>query len=134
MILSELVTKNLPIFFSNPWAVTSIYQFSVFACPECDCYCHFKQDFVNHAVIQHPASIEALWSITDGSLSDVTLPADMSHVTVRDNSMSHVTDHKSEIKLELPNDDGITKVEFEPSQVQCYYCSDMFQLSQIKGM
>ena len=39
---------------SNPWEVTSIYEFYYFCCPECDCKLQNKQDFVNHASKDHP--------------------------------------------------------------------------------
>ena len=32
----------------NPWAVSSIFDFNYFCCPECDCKSQSKQDFVDH--------------------------------------------------------------------------------------
>ena len=38
----------------NPWAVSSIFEFNYFCCPECDCKLQMKQDFINHASYNHP--------------------------------------------------------------------------------
>ena len=38
---------------SNPWVVSSIFDFNCFCCPECDDKSKSKQDFVNHASIYH---------------------------------------------------------------------------------
>ena len=38
----------------NPWDVSSIFEFNYFVCPECDCKIRIKQDFINHAVYNHP--------------------------------------------------------------------------------
>ena len=39
---------------TNPWKVSSIYDFYYFCCPECDSKSQNKQDFVNHASTIHP--------------------------------------------------------------------------------
>ena len=38
---------------NNPWAVTSIYDFNYFCCPECDHKTQDKQQFVVHAAFFH---------------------------------------------------------------------------------
>ena len=63
----------------NPWSVQSIYDFSYFCCPECDSKWQFKQDFIDHAFNTHPKSIE-IREITDGSLSDIQLPPDITDI------------------------------------------------------
>ena len=37
----------------NPWAVSSIFDFNYFCCPECECKSHSKQDFVDHISAYH---------------------------------------------------------------------------------
>ena len=37
----------------NPWAVSSIWDFNYFCCPECDCKSQSKQDFVDHVSAFH---------------------------------------------------------------------------------
>ena len=37
----------------NPWDVHSMYEFSYFCCPECDCKSQNIQDFVNHTANCH---------------------------------------------------------------------------------
>ena len=39
--------------FSNPWKVSSIYDFYYFCCPECDEKSQDKQEFINHASAYH---------------------------------------------------------------------------------
>jgi hypothetical protein len=38
---------------SNPWMVSSIFDFYYFCCPECDEKSKSKQDFVKHAYNLH---------------------------------------------------------------------------------
>ena len=38
----------------NPWNAHSIFEFSYFCCPECDSKLPVKQDFIDHASINHP--------------------------------------------------------------------------------
>ena len=37
----------------NPWDVHSMYEFSYFCCPECDCKSQNIQDFVDHTANCH---------------------------------------------------------------------------------
>ena len=60
----------------NPWAATSILDFSYFCCPECDSKSQNKQDFVDHTVNYHSWALETLRKISDGSLDDVEFPND----------------------------------------------------------
>ena len=39
---------------NNPWNAHSIFEFSYFCCPECDSKLPVKQDFIDHASINHP--------------------------------------------------------------------------------
>ena len=39
--------------YSNPWMVSSIFDFNFYCCPECDDKSKSKQDFVNHASTNH---------------------------------------------------------------------------------
>lgn len=65
---------------NNPWDVYSIFDFNYFCCPECDFKLKSdfetsaKQDFVNHAISNHPLAVNFLHQISDGSLDDLALP------------------------------------------------------------
>ena len=38
----------------NPWDITSIFDLAFFCCPECDSKSQSKQDFISHALKNHP--------------------------------------------------------------------------------
>ena len=57
----------------NPWDVRSLYELQVYDCPECVFQDWSKQIFINHAVDNHPDSIQYLNNIQDGSLDDVEI-------------------------------------------------------------
>ena len=58
----------------NPWAVTSIHDFSFYCCPTCDHRSQDKQDFVDHAIFFHTKGFETTQKmIKDDSLSDVII-------------------------------------------------------------
>ena len=59
---------------ANPWNIESIYDFLYFNCPSCIFKNHLKQAFINHAYEMHPDSIEHLFKVNDGSLSDIIFP------------------------------------------------------------
>ena len=50
--LFEMGTNGLKEDY-NPWAVSSIWDFNYFCCPECDCKSQSKQDFVDHVSAFH---------------------------------------------------------------------------------
>jgi hypothetical protein len=95
----------------SPWDVTSIYEFQVFCCPECDTIYEQKQTFVNHAYCNHPKAFKHLSAISDQSLSDIILPWSV--------------DVDIEIKMETPDeyqeDPIITvgSIGFEPYILVC---------------
>ena len=39
---------------TNPWEVSSLYEFNYFCCPECDIKSTSAQEFINHASYYHP--------------------------------------------------------------------------------
>ena len=59
---------------TSPWAVTSLNNFQFYCCPECVFQVNAKQDFIDHATIKHPESIEHFQNIKDGSFTDVNCP------------------------------------------------------------
>ena len=59
----------------NPWHVESLYEYQYFNCPSCSFKNPSKQDFVDHTFDIHPESVENFKKISDGSLSDITIPA-----------------------------------------------------------
>lgn len=48
----DLPTDCLEV--DNPWNVVSMFHFAYFCCPECEARTQSKQEFVNHASIDHP--------------------------------------------------------------------------------
>ena len=53
--MAVIKESNIPIQkSSNPWDVSSIYDFNFFCCPECDKKSQSKQDFIDHASANHP--------------------------------------------------------------------------------
>lgn len=94
---------------NNPWNAHSIFEFSYFCCPECDSKLPVKQDFIDHASINHPwvstifilnlislnvrfwsfikctylikfQALVLLQRISDGSLDDVEFPFDLQEI------------------------------------------------------
>ena len=61
---------------SSPWAANSLYDYLYFCCPECDSKSPIKQDFVRHAVLEHPACLQFFKNIQDGSIEDISLSSD----------------------------------------------------------
>ena len=62
--------------FASFWDVKSLYDYLYFCCPACESKCHIKQDFVDHALSEHPASKAYFQKIGDGSIDDVTFSED----------------------------------------------------------
>ena len=60
---------------ANPWSCQSLYDYLYFCCPECQQKCQIKQDFVNHAINDHPVSLNFFKKIEDSSIKDVNLPS-----------------------------------------------------------
>ena len=58
----------------NPWDVISLFNFQLFCCPDCVYKVSGKQEFVNHALENHPESVKFLAKIQDESMTDVLLP------------------------------------------------------------
>ena len=58
----------------SPWDVRSLYELQVYDCPVCVFQDWSKQSFVNHAVQNHPESVQYLSNILDDSLIDVDCP------------------------------------------------------------
>ena len=56
---------------SSPWCVASLFAYQHFCCPECVFQVKAKQEFVDHAVSQHPDAIKYFKDIQDDSLNDV---------------------------------------------------------------
>ena len=65
---------------SSPWAVESLLTFQLFCCPQCLYQVEFKQDFVNHAFLDHPECIDYFKNIHDGSMSDVDCPWELKEI------------------------------------------------------
>ena len=47
------IKEGVPKEDFNPWAVSSIWDFNYFFCPECDCRSQSKQGFVDHVSAFH---------------------------------------------------------------------------------
>merc|ERR1712173_40506 len=98
---------------SNPWDVSSIYDFNFFCCPECDKKSQSKQDFIDHASANHPQALEAFEKISDGSLSDVNIPNFNLDIKLEEEKInlppvienSHSNEENDEIKNENDNSD-----------------------------
>ena len=52
------VEQNFKDENSNPWLVSSIFDFQYFCCPECDERSQDKQDFVNHVSFHSDVSFK----------------------------------------------------------------------------
>ena len=93
---------------ASPWSCQSLYDYLYFCCPECHQKCQIKQDFVNHAINDHPVSLNFFKKIEDNSVEDVNLPSNDKTVEV----------HQSVIDIEIKNDeefgsDNIANIYFE---------------------
>ena len=53
----------------NPWNVTSIEEFHLYNCPECDVKYKDKEQFVGHAVLKHPKAYQYIQSITQENVN-----------------------------------------------------------------
>ena len=62
--------------FASFWDVKSLFDYLYFCCPACDSKCHIKQEFVDHALSEHPASKAYFKKISDGSTDDVSFLED----------------------------------------------------------
>ena len=77
-------TENIKEESCNPWSVKSLFEFSHFCCPECDFKTssnisknNCKQDFVDHVSTDHPWAISYLQKISDRSVKNITLCAEI---------------------------------------------------------
>ena len=68
----------------NPWNVESLFEFSHFCCPECEFKTssnisknNCRQDFVDHVSINHPWALSYLQKISDKSVKNITLCAEI---------------------------------------------------------
>ena len=64
---------TVKIQFANPWSCQSLFDYLYFCCPECNQKWQIKQDFVNHAINDHPISLNFLKEINDNSIDDINL-------------------------------------------------------------
>ena len=62
----------------NPWNIQSLYDLQYFNCPSCTYKNNLKQEFIEHAYNFHPESSNYLNNISDGSMTDVEIPNEMS--------------------------------------------------------
>ena len=67
-------SENFDSDMANPWSCQSLYDYLYFCCPECETKCPIKQDFVNHAILEHPTSLSYFNKIEDGSTEDISFP------------------------------------------------------------
>ena len=86
---------------TNPWSCQSLYDYLYFCCPECDSKCQIKQDFVNHAIDEHPESLSFFRLIEDNSIEDVHLPNH--HEDGSDEFVKPVIDVKVEVDEDIEN-------------------------------
>ena len=94
---------------ANLWSCQSLYDYLYFCCPECQQMCQIKQDFVNHAVNDHPVSLYFFKKIEDKSIEDVNLPGSEEKSVEVENSV---------IDVEIKDDeelgsDNITNIFFD---------------------
>ena len=59
---------------NNPWNILSLYEFQYYFCPSCGYKNHSRQEFVNHACLCHPESIEYLQNVCDDSAEGIEFP------------------------------------------------------------
>ena len=114
---------NIKKEFMNPWAVTSIYQFQFYCCPDCLIQVSRKQDFVDHVYDSHSESVEYLKAISDDSLSEIICPWNSEIVNFVIKSELEISKDNLETKesatFSIINDDfqGICQHRFEISVI-----------------
>ena len=100
----------------NPWDVRSLHELQVYDCPECVFQDWSKQIFVNHAIDNHPDSIQYLKNIQDGSMDDVEIPCPNKSDSKNEDEENHVEDdietnvvpeNNSSITIKVKVDDPI---------------------------
>jgi len=134
----------------NPWAVSSIFDFNFFCCPECEIKSQSKQDFVDHISSYHTWALEILRFISDGSLDDIDFPSDGSiQLEVKKESTKYSELLSTEIEIQeykpdiadLDTDDEISDKKYIKSakvvktkskwakytkEFKCVTCSEKF--------
>ena len=60
----------------NPWKVLSLEAFNYYCCPECEDRYKSKEQFVFHAIEEHPKAREVMPGIIDGNIYMPTVPAE----------------------------------------------------------
>ena len=117
--ISKVKTVNLEDQTNeNPWDIKSIYELQYFNCPKCDYKNHSKQEFIQHAYVNHPEAIEKFNNIEDGSLFDVDCPW----------NETEFVDIKEEL-MDI-NDDDSSNVDPNKSH-QCHFCSENFKSTML---
>ena len=74
MFFNVLLFQMIETKIENPWDVQSLYDYLYFNCPACSYKHNSKQDFLVHTFNIHTESEHYLRNISDGSISDVSLP------------------------------------------------------------
>ena len=107
--------------FYNPWAVESLENFLYYCCPECDMKNTSREEFLEHALNQHPLVKECLPILTGVKQELFEYPhpeADNLSGTEYDSNMNDDTimkedDSTDDIKPYLLDDDSVQIKEEE---------------------
>jgi hypothetical protein len=54
----DVILDSLKVELVNPWAVSSLFEFSYFTCPECEVKSQRKQDFIDHVFLRYKINID----------------------------------------------------------------------------
>ena len=93
----------------NPWSVNNLEEFLYFCCPECDERNQFKDQFLQHALNQHPKAKECLQNIKikkevrnaeEEILDNLELPS-MKTIVHENNTTSHLSYHTDYVNCNI---------------------------------
>ena len=112
---------------SNPWQVNQLEEFLFFCCPGCDNKSQAKETFLEHAMTQHPESLQYLAQFQFSELEDkLPLPDDPIE-----------EDFKFKVKEEFFDEDFLDVEINEGLQikqdVQCYKCAQIMDPEEIES-
>ena len=103
---------------NNQWCVSSVDEFLQYCCPDCDLKEKSKEDFVKHALSEHPMSANYL--------GQIIIKEELCDAFPNDNIPP-----EPEIVINTIGSDSITQVVHEGKKKwRCNICKDMFTIKQ----
>lgn len=115
----------------NPWQVGQIEDFLYFCCPECEEKCHEKDQFLKHAIEDHPKARSILPNLIE-NCKENEIKIDQEIIKEEPSTTIFNDFDDDPIQDDDFIKDEIQQPEIQEGQVQCYYCSNLFDETEIE--